>query len=80
MNCPGCGRGNRADARFCDSCGSALEVTCARCDRELRAGARFCDGCGAEVGGAPATVAPAAAWNSQKRLSTSPSSGGPMRC
>jgi predicted ATPase/class 3 adenylate cyclase len=63
MNCPGCDRENRADARFCDGCGAVLEIACARCDRELRAGARFCDGCGAEVGGAPeaavtATTAP----------------------
>jgi len=53
MNCPGCDRENRADARFCDGCGAALAIRCARCSRELRPGARFCDGCGAEVGRAP---------------------------
>ena len=53
MNCPGCDRENRADARYCDGCGAEFATTCAQCGRDLRAGARFCDGCGAEVGRPP---------------------------
>ncbi len=60
MNCPGCDRENRADARYCDGCGAALETSCAQCSRALRAGARFCDGCGAEVGRAPRAAETAA--------------------
>jgi len=53
MECPGCGRGNRDDARFCDACGAALAARCTGCGRELRSDARFCDGCGTAVAGAP---------------------------
>lgn len=49
MLCPGCGRDNRGEARFCDGCGATLERRCPSCERELRSGARFCDGCGASI-------------------------------
>src|SRR5205807_6069591 len=49
----------RPAARFCDSCGSALQAQCASCGALNRPGARFCDGCGASLTGSapPAAVA-----------------------
>jgi class 3 adenylate cyclase len=60
MQCRGCGREGRDDARFCDGCGAPLARSCPSCARELRSDARFCDGCGADLGagGAPAPSAP----------------------
>jgi predicted ATPase/class 3 adenylate cyclase len=61
MKCASCGAENRAEAKFCDSCGGALVLACALCRAELRAGARFCDSCGAAVSAAaaPAPAKPA---------------------
>ena len=49
MTCSNCGKDNREDAKFCDSCGSRLTVVCTSCNTELRTGARFCDSCGSTV-------------------------------
>ena len=49
MTCSNCGKDNREDAKFCDSCGSRLTVVCPSCKTELRTGARFCDSCGSTV-------------------------------
>src|SRR5262249_25873910 len=57
-SCPVCGHGNRAGARFCDSCGSPLEVRCTQGGNALRAGARFCDACGTAVAAGTASTAP----------------------
>src|SRR5262249_21196578 len=58
--CPNCGVENRAEARFCDGCGSALARVCPTCGSTLRPQARFCDTCGTAVGdGQSATRTPA---------------------
>jgi class 3 adenylate cyclase/tetratricopeptide (TPR) repeat protein len=57
VNCPRCECENRADARFCDSCGHVLPGVCADCGRVLRDEARFCDGCGHAVEAASAPSA-----------------------
>ncbi len=51
-DCPSCGETNDLDARFCDSCGTALSATpnCPSCGKENDAGAKFCDGCGSKLG------------------------------
>jgi class 3 adenylate cyclase/tetratricopeptide (TPR) repeat protein len=46
MLCPGCGRQNPPDARFCGRCGARLEITCAACKTANPAGNRFCHQCG----------------------------------
>ena len=58
MPCVNCGKENREDARFCDSCGTRLILICPSCNKELRQDARFCDSCGARL--ADATVEPPA--------------------
>ena len=47
--CPSCGNAVRADAKFCDHCGTKLAAVCAKCGAELRPGAKFCDNCGTAV-------------------------------
>jgi hypothetical protein len=49
--CPSCGSFVRSGARFCESCGEPLPLSCARCHRTSRPGARFCEHCGAPLGG-----------------------------
>ena len=62
MNCSTCGQDLRAGARFCDCCGTALEVHCGACGEPQRPQARFCDRCGTPLVAAAATSpAPAAA-------------------
>src|SRR5581483_2279596 len=43
MNCPACGHLNRADAKFCLTCGAAFVRVCPACGKQLPAEARFCD-------------------------------------
>jgi class 3 adenylate cyclase/tetratricopeptide (TPR) repeat protein len=66
VNCPACGAENRAEARFCSSCGAGLARVCPN-GHPVAAGARFCDECGAALDarqapaqGAPSPSAPAA--------------------
>lgn len=54
--CPGCGKGNPADVRFCLECGSPLVTdaaahtsVCGKCGTALKPGARFCGECGSAV-------------------------------
>lgn len=57
MPCRQCGDALRLDARFCPSCGTAVE-RCVNCGAALLADAQFCSECGAPV--AAATPPPAA--------------------
>jgi class 3 adenylate cyclase len=66
--CPSCGRANADDARFCASCGAALERGCARCGAELAPDARFCSSCVAPV--EPAADTPAPPAGQERRLVT----------
>jgi class 3 adenylate cyclase/tetratricopeptide (TPR) repeat protein len=71
MTCPACGTVNRAEARFCLDCGSALARSCPN-GHPVPAEARFCDECGAQVAAvpapAPATVAAAPAPAAERKL------------
>jgi len=59
--CPSCGTENPERARFCMSCGTALERRCPSCGAEVPNGARFCVECGTAIeGGAGAAPPPAA--------------------
>jgi class 3 adenylate cyclase len=63
MACPSCGTENPAGARFCMSCGTALERRCPNCGSPAPPEARFCMTCGHALDGAtpaPASPAPAA--------------------
>lgn len=49
--CPACGYFVRPGAKFCDRCGTLLQLTCPKCGQTLRPQARFCERCGTPVGG-----------------------------
>src|SRR5919108_572810 len=59
MTCASCGTENPAGARFCMSCGKALERRCPSCGTPAPPEARFCMTCGTALdAGAPAPAAP----------------------
>src|SRR6266511_3580188 len=61
MTCASCGTENPAGARFCMSCGSALERRCPSCGTPAPAEARFCMTCGSALDApAPPGAAPPA--------------------
>ncbi|MBI3329624.1 MAG: AAA family ATPase [Nitrospinae bacterium] len=51
MRCPTCQHENRDGARFCEACGSQLELLCPVCGNPSRPGAAFCDSCGTSLKG-----------------------------
>src|SRR2546423_1049535 len=57
MHCPACGSENRAEAKFCQECGTALNAVCPACGAAHRPGQAFCDECGARLAPAPASHA-----------------------
>jgi class 3 adenylate cyclase/tetratricopeptide (TPR) repeat protein len=46
MKCPACQFDNEADAKFCNKCGSKLEIVCPECGKSNRLGSQFCKECG----------------------------------
>ena len=42
LRCERCGQTNPPDARFCNSCGTALESKCPNCGRANPPGSAFC--------------------------------------
>ncbi len=46
MQCTSCHQENPADAKFCNSCGTALDSPCPSCQRTNPSGSAFCNGCG----------------------------------
>src|SRR5262245_9791610 len=58
MHCPRCQHENPPGARFCNSCGAALELVCPSCRHHNPAGSRFCNGCGDVLGAALAPAEP----------------------
>ena len=58
MPCAACGADNRAGARFCRSCGSALGQACPSCGAAAETGQTFCDSCGTRLGAGPAPIEP----------------------
>jgi predicted ATPase/class 3 adenylate cyclase len=49
MKCPKCQFDNAKDAKFCNECGSRLELGCPKCGRTNRAGSKFCNQCGHDL-------------------------------
>lgn len=47
--CTSCGSANEPDARFCESCGTAVQRSCGACGVTASATARFCRACGAAL-------------------------------
>ncbi|HYB90351.1 MAG TPA: alpha/beta fold hydrolase, partial [Candidatus Binataceae bacterium] len=51
---PRCQADNRAERKFCASCGAPLGANCPNCGFENAPGEKFCGGCGKALGGEPA--------------------------
>src|SRR6266540_6162041 len=49
MTCSQCQRENPTGARFCNACGTKLELSCLHCDHLNPPGSRFCNDCGAPL-------------------------------
>jgi membrane protease subunit (stomatin/prohibitin family) len=53
VKCPKCGAANTGASKFCNECGTKLEVAtatvpCVKCGAQLKEGAKFCNECGAK--------------------------------
>lgn len=55
MHCPQCQQDNPAGARFCNGCGTHLEMACPACNHVNPIGSHFCNGCGNKLDGEPVT-------------------------
>lgn len=60
MRCRSCTTDNPTGNRFCESCGTQLQLTCARCGHDVSLLARFCGNCGSSVLPAATPVTPEA--------------------
>jgi class 3 adenylate cyclase/tetratricopeptide (TPR) repeat protein len=49
MTCQSCKFDNPSASRFCEQCGTPLELKCSRCRATVSAGARFCGACGNQL-------------------------------
>lgn len=51
VKCPHCNANNRADAKFCSSCGEEIVLTnsCPNCNVKVEADAKFCPECGRKI-------------------------------
>jgi class 3 adenylate cyclase/tetratricopeptide (TPR) repeat protein len=49
MTCPQCAHENPPGAKFCNACGTRLDVACPACGQRNAAGSRFCSECGAPL-------------------------------
>ncbi|HUK97787.1 MAG TPA: adenylate/guanylate cyclase domain-containing protein [Gaiellaceae bacterium] len=54
--CSSCGAENRAEAKFCGECGTALAAVCSTCGTANEPGRKFCYECGSALAGQPATA------------------------
>jgi hypothetical protein len=46
MKCPKCRFDNREGIKFCEACGTKLELNCPACGAEIPFGRKFCGQCG----------------------------------
>ncbi len=46
MICPRCQQESAANAKFCNGCGTRLDVLCPQCAQPNPSGSRFCNECG----------------------------------
>ena len=68
MICSTCGTENKATAKFCGGCGTALAATCPACGAAHEPGLRFCNDCGAPLGETAAPAGAPAAPAAERRV------------
>jgi class 3 adenylate cyclase len=74
MRCSNCGSDNPDGLKFCNQCGTALQLRCAKCGFNNAAGSLFCGECGASL-----NTALAASPGSQPRAEALPRRSGERR-
>ena len=55
MQCPRCQQDNPPSARFCNGCGTPIELRCSNCQQANPPASRFCNGCGQTLGSPAST-------------------------
>ena len=58
MECPQCQFANPEGAKFCNECGSKLELVCPQCSQVNPPGSKFCNECGCNLTGKSAATVP----------------------
>jgi class 3 adenylate cyclase/tetratricopeptide (TPR) repeat protein len=58
MKCSGCGSENPEGSRFCNECGSKLDLACSQCGTPNPPSSKFCNQCGHNLTSSPATALP----------------------
>jgi class 3 adenylate cyclase/tetratricopeptide (TPR) repeat protein len=53
INCPNCGTENRDGSKFCNECGSRLDLQCADCGKVNPPRSKFCSECGGRLRPSP---------------------------
>ncbi len=54
MKCPKCQTENRDDVKFCEECGTRMEIECPSCGAKIPLGKKFCGECGHKFDKTPA--------------------------
>ena len=49
MKCPECQSENREGVKFCEECGSKMEIVCPNCGNKIPIGKKFCGECGQKL-------------------------------
>jgi class 3 adenylate cyclase len=71
MICPKCQTEMPEETKFCDECGSRLEIVCGQCNKVNRLGAKFCNECG-QVLTAPSEFPQIKALSGEKTVYSQP--------
>jgi predicted ATPase/class 3 adenylate cyclase len=73
MKCKKCDFENPDGAKFCNECGSKLELTCPKCSKLNPAGSKFCNECGNNLTNSSTAAESSKIAHHSSRLSESPS-------
>jgi len=73
MKCKKCDFENPDGAKFCNECGSKLELTCPKCSKVNPAGSKFCNECGNNLTNSSTAAESSEIAQQPARLSKSPS-------
>jgi len=73
MKCKKCDFENPDGAKFCNECGSKLELTCPKCSKVNPAGSKFCNECGNNLTNSSTAAESSKIAHQSSRLSESPS-------
>ena len=73
MKCKKCDFENPDGAKFCNECGSKIELACPKCSKVNPAGSKFCNECGNNLTNSSTAAESSEIAHQSSRLSESPS-------